>query len=46
MEKFLSNEQKERYTKLLSENLAMLRAKAGITQEELSKPSWYIQANV
>lgn len=36
MRKILSDEQKEKYTKLLSENLAMLRAKAGITQEELS----------
>ena len=36
MGKILSDEQKEKYTKLLSENLAMLRAKAGITQEKLS----------
>lgn len=32
----LSDAQKGRYTKLLSENLVMLRAKAEITQEELS----------
>lgn len=36
MGKILSDKQKEGYTKRLSENLAMLRAKAGITQEELS----------